>query len=47
MTTNAVGRVLSVMYFDQHSGAAPLNAGQNQSKMLQNAGISLKFIGIL
>ena len=30
------------MYFDQHSGAAPPNVGLNQSKILQNAGISVK-----
>ena len=29
---------LSVVYFDQHS-----TAGENQSKMPQNAGVSLKF----
>ena len=29
-----------VVYFDWHSGAAPLNPVQNQSKTLQNAGIS-------
>ena len=34
-----------VVYFDQRSGAAPLNTGWNQWKTMQNAGISLKFSG--
>ena len=34
------------MYFDLPLVAEPPNAGRNQSKTLQNAGISLKLIGI-
>ena len=32
----------SAVYFQQHLGAAPLNAGQNQSKTQENTGISMK-----
>ena len=37
---------MSVGYFNQCLGAALPNAGWNESKMQQNAGISMKFKGL-
>ena len=36
-------QIISDVFFDQHSCSATVNKGRNQSKMLQNARISLKF----
>ena len=46
VTTSNRSLFTCVVYFNQHWSAAPMNAGQNLSKMPLKAGIYLKFIEI-